>query len=78
MEDEFLRYGVITLGGIQAVLLTLPMKYYSYRQRSTTPIANEVLLLSPMKYYSDFNRFRFTPFLLFYETASPSFYSLTD
>lgn len=32
-------------GGIQAVLLTLPMKYYSYRQRSTTAIANAVLLL---------------------------------
>ena len=60
------------------VLLLSSMKYYSYRQWSTTPIANEVLLLSPMKYYSDFNRFRFTPFLLFYETASPSFYSLTE
>ena len=45
MEDEFLRYGVITLGGIQAVLLTLPMKYYCYRQRSSTPIAHAVLLL---------------------------------
>ena len=41
----------LNLGRIQAVLLTLHMKYYFYRQRSTTSIANEVLLLSPMQYY---------------------------
>lgn len=33
------------LGRIQAVLLTLPMKYYFYRQRSTTSVAYAVLLL---------------------------------
>lgn len=35
----------LNLGRIQAVLLTLHMKYYFYRQRSTTSIAYAVLLL---------------------------------
>lgn len=33
------------LGGIQAVLLTLSMKYNFHRQRSITSIAHAVLLL---------------------------------
>ena len=54
------RY-VLNLGRIQAVLLTLPMKYYSYRQRSSTSIAHAVLLLlltllilTPNKYKTPF------------------------
>ena len=35
----------VNLGWIIAVLLTLPMQYYSYRQWSTTSIAHAVLLL---------------------------------
>ena len=37
---------------MEAVLLTLTMKYNSCHQWSTTSITHAVLLLSPMKYYS--------------------------